>query len=222
MLGDISGKYESNNDVGAVSTGAGDLGGISYGAHQFIATVANAFANWLVQKGNSYGNMLAQYQAPSSGFSDMWRHIAKIDPEGFLALQHEYTKIKYYDVAEGLLQAENYHLEKHSMAMKECVFSRAVQYGPYYIVELFKEGLERLNPDYLNLSYVDDISFDKAIISSIYDFLTQECDEAYQVSNGLYHSPKDWANGSYDVVKIGLKNRFINEKQDLLNLLRSE
>lgn len=219
MLGDISGKYESENNAGAVSTGTGDLGGVSYGAHQFIASVANAFAQWLVNQGNNYGNMLSQYTAPSAGFSDMWRHIAKIDEQGFLKLQHDYTKLKYYDVAERLLAEENYHLNKHSMAMKECVFSRAVQYSPYNIKELFNTALKRLDASWLNLSYVDDMSFDQAMISSMYDFLVEECDNAYRLSNGLYHSPNDWANGNYDVVKVGLKNRFIKEKQDLLNML---
>lgn len=71
------------------------------------------------------------------------------------------------------------------------------------------------------MSYVDDIRFDKVLISSIYDFLIEECDNAYQLSNVMYHSPKDWANGGYTVVKIGLKNGFLSEKLDLLDLLNN-
>jgi hypothetical protein len=32
-LGDLSASYESNGNPGCVSTGYGDLGGISYGAY---------------------------------------------------------------------------------------------------------------------------------------------------------------------------------------------
>ena len=35
-LGDLSASYESNGNPGCVSTGAGDLGGISYGAYQLL------------------------------------------------------------------------------------------------------------------------------------------------------------------------------------------
>ena len=86
--------------------------------------------------------------------------------------------------------------------------------------ELYTEAVRKIG--YPNLSYVDDKNFDRAMIGAIYDFLADECKNAYQKSNSLYHSPKDWANGSYDVVKIGLLNRFINEKNDALELLTQE
>lgn len=222
MLGDISGKYESGNRPGAVSSGTGDLGGVSYGAHQFIASVANAFVKWLVKQGSPYGERLAQFQAPSSQFSAVWKEIADEDPQGFLMWQHKYTEMQYYVPACRYLEVANYHINKHSEAVKEMVFSRSVQYGAYYIVELFMEALKCWNSEWLNLSYIDDKYFDKGLIEHVYEFLIQECDNAYQVSSGLYHSPHDWANGSYDVVKIGLRNRFINERNDLLELLESE
>ena len=56
------------------------------------------------------------------------------------------------------------------------------------------------------------------MISAIYDFLVEECDQAYN-NGSYYHSPNDWANGSYTVVKVGLRNRFVNEKEDALAML---
>ena len=222
MLGSVSGKYESKNCAGAVSCGLGDLGGVSYGAHQFIASVANDFASWLLKKGHSYGAKLMRYNAPTENFSNVWKQIAKDDNDGFLNLQHEYTKIQYYEPAKKHLKEANFFLDNHSNAMKECVFSRAVQYGASNIVEIFDEGLKKLNITYLNLSYVDDIHFDESMLIAIYGFLIEECDNAYQLNTGLWHSPKDWVNGSYDVVKIGLRNRFINERNDLLAMLEKE
>ena len=40
-LGDLSALYESNGDPGCVSTGYGDLGGISYGAYQLASNTGS-------------------------------------------------------------------------------------------------------------------------------------------------------------------------------------
>ncbi len=220
ILGSISGKYESGNRAEAISTGYGDLGGVSYGSHQFIGSVANNFARWLSETG--YNRELCQYGATTDEFDNIWLQLCDEDYQGFLNKQHEYTKMMYYNRAVELLEKQHYSAEKHSLAMKECIFSRAVQYGAGNVVELFEEALKRLSPAYLNLSYVDDEHFDEGMIEAIYNFLIEECDNAYQLDSGIWHSPKDWCNGSYDVVKIGLKNRFESEKKDLLNLLGGE
>ena len=52
----------------------------------------------------------------------------------------------------------------------------------------------------------------------IYDFLVQECDEA-DFNGTCMHSPKDWCNGSSRVID-GLRNRFVHEKEDALELLQ--
>jgi hypothetical protein len=100
--------------------------------------------------------------------------------------------------------------------MKAVLCSRSVQYGSGNMVEQFTVACERLG--YPNLSYVDDAVFDSKMISSIYDFLVEECDNASN-NGSYYHSPNDWANGSYTVVKVGLRNRFVNEKEDALSML---
>ncbi len=219
MLGDISGKYESGNRAGAVSSGAGDLGGVSYGAHQFIASVADAFVEWLWGRHKVYAEMLGRYRAGTEAFSDMWQQIARMDHDGFLTLQHEYTQKMYYDPAVVLLRRHNYDVEKHSDAVKEMVFSRAVQYGPDWMPELFTEGMKFKQPDYLNLSYIDHERFDTMLIEGVHEFLERCCDIATYRGNGIWRDPDEWTCGSEDVVKVGLKNRFINEKADLLAML---
>jgi hypothetical protein len=219
MLGDISGKYESGNRAGAVSAGIGDLGGVSYGAHQFIAPVADNFTGWLKEKGHPYGGRLGLHKAGTPEFSAVWREIAAEDSTSFLSQQHEYTKIQYYDKAVELLAKENFHADNHSTAVREMIFSRAVQYGAAWIPELFVQGMKFAHPSYLNLSYIDAGKFDEELISGVYDFLIDCCDRA--IYNGsIYFDPERWTCGSYDVVKIGLRNRFFNEKKDLLELLR--
>lgn len=220
-------KYEAGGNPATVSTGSGDLGGISYGSYQFSSEsgIVEDFVNWLCNYKEdcyaNYGRVLKNaYPVNSTKFINEWKSIGTIDRQGFQKLQDEYAGDKYYNAGYWALKNHDYDMEKHSEAMKAVLFSRSIQYGAGNMYELYTEAVRLMG--YPNLSYVDHKAFDKRMIECIYDFLIQECDNAYQLSNGNYHSPKDWCNGSYTVVKVGLRNRFINEKQDALNLLSSE
>jgi hypothetical protein len=103
------------------------------------------------------------------------------------------------------------------------IFSRAVQYGAKWMPELFLKGMRLKNPKYLNLSYIDAEKFDSELIFGVYDFLIGCCAQAsYSSQKGIYHDPEEWTCGSFDVVKNGLKNRFVREKADLLSMLGGE
>ena len=72
-LGDLSAAYESNGNPGCVSTGAGDLGGISYGAYQLASNAGSvdAFIQWVIDYGDyyrDYANSLNQYDVNSDEF----------------------------------------------------------------------------------------------------------------------------------------------------------
>ena len=59
----------------------------------------------------------------------------------------------------------------HSRALRDVVFSAAVQYGPGEVVNLFKEAMQYVpgwEPDW-NLSYVNDIKFDWDLINGAYE-----------------------------------------------------
>lgn len=216
MIGDLSAKYESNGNPGAISTGEGDLGGKSYGCYQLAlrAGAVECFQQWLKETGHTYGQTLGTLQAGSSAFDQLWVDIASVDSENFKQLQYDYISFAYYEPAVELLQGNDFIVEKHMEIMKDVIWSRAVQFGAGNIVELFTEAVIRMG--HPNLSYVDAVAFDGDLITNIYDFLIEECDNAVLNENGLYHSPKDWANGSYDVVKIGLRNRFEQERNEAL------
>ena len=80
-LGDLSAAYESNGNPGCVSTGAGDLGGISYGAYQLASNAGSvdAFIQWGINYGGyytDYANSLNQYDVNSDAFIDQWKSLA--------------------------------------------------------------------------------------------------------------------------------------------------
>ena len=215
-------KYESNGDPACVSSGAGDLGGISYGLYQFSSAVGavEEFVAWLCDYPDpalaNYGNVLAQYEVNSAEFIQQWKELGTIDPGNFGRLQDEYIKEMYYDRAANLLCKENYCVDKHTDALRAVVLSRAIQNGPTGAKDLFKAATAAV--DYPNLSYVDDRYFDKITITAVYDYLIRECDAASLDAEGIWRSPGGFCNGSKGVID-GLRSRFVREKQDALDML---
>ena len=214
-LGDLSAKYESNGNPATVSTGYGDLGGISYGAYQLASAEGSVdeFIEWgLEQRGfyNDYARALYNSGDVNSAlFIDQWKELGAIDPQGFKAMQYDYIKYAYYDRAVERLKRNLFDIDKHSDTLKDVLWSRAVQYGDKYGVDLFIEALQFI-PGYTeewNLSYVDHIRFDYDLIAGIYR--ANSTDE--------WISPKlapDVYEGVYD--------RMRNEKREALDMLIDE
>lgn len=214
-LGDLSALYESNGNPATVSTGAGDLGGISYGCYQLASETGSvdAFLGWGLNQGGFYGDYArALYNSGdvnSEEFIDQWKELGTIDPDGFKNMQHEYIKYAYYDCAVERLKRHLFDMDKHSDTLKDVLWSRAVQYGPKYGVDLFIEALQFI-PGYTeewNLSYIDHIRFDYDLIAGIY----------------RANSTDEWIspNLSPDVYE-GVYDRMRNEKHDALKLLEVE
>lgn len=213
-LGDLSAAYESNGNPGCVSSGAGDLGGISYGAYQLASSVGSvdAFLEWGMNQDGfyaNYANALNQYEVNSDGFIDEWKSLANDDYNGFLQMQHDYIKSEYYDKACRYLANEGFHADNHSDALKDVIWSRAVQYGPGNVVDLFNKAL-RYVPGYTNewnLSWVDALRFD-------YDLIV-----------GVYESNKtsEWISDALsEDVREGVYNRMEEEKQEALAMFTKE
>lgn len=215
-------KYESNGDPACVSSGEGDLGGISYGLYQLASNVGSVdeFLAWLcdypVPELANYGKVLSSLKVNSEAFIQQWKDIGTIDPGNFGMLQDAYIMERYYGQASRLLCRENFCADKHTIAMRATILSRAVQNGASGCVEVFKATCERMG--YPNLSYVDDPYFDNELIAAVYDLLIAECDSASDRGDGICQSTHGFCNGSAGVI-AGLKNRFIREKADALGML---
>lgn len=171
MLGSLSSVYESNDDWGAISTGVDDYGGKSYGAYQLASNpgTVRRYINWLHREGYWFADSLDQYEIGSEGFDGAWSWLA--DPvngnlDDFAKSQHDFIKYSHYDPAIEDLAANGFHIENHSEVMKDVVWSRAVQYGPGLIVEMFEDAVQAVGYPYL--SYVDAESFDERMIRAIY------------------------------------------------------
>lgn len=209
MLGDLSKKYESNGDPGAISKGYGDAGGKSYGMYQFASNmgVVDKYIAWLRDNGYWFADKLAEYPIGSIAFDDTWTYLANSgNRDDFAKSQHDFTKAMYYDKACKLLYDCGYIVSRHSKVMKDVVWSRAVQYGPYQVPEMYNEACNIVLGGEFNLSYVDHISFDERMIKAIY---LDVC------------STPAWTNGS-PALREGLYSRFENECADALKMLHEE
>ncbi len=144
LLGSLSAKYESNGDPASISAGK-DTGGVSYGAYQFSSNngVPLAFANWCITSGEGVHTgqrLIDAYKLDSKidgkdtygeNFNRVWKAIAVEDAQGFLVLQHNYTKACYYDVMVSKLEnrVSGFDVDNYTIAFKNVIWSRAVQQG---------------------------------------------------------------------------------------------
>lgn len=178
MLGDLSAKYESNGDAGCISDGWGDPGGKSYGAYQLSSNAGSLqeFLQWLDTSPYSWlGMELSGFEPTSAAFDDVWKGLARKYPADFFRAQHDYIKYAYYDPAVYNLAEIGWHIENHTAVMKDVVWSRAVQYGPGQIAEMWTLACQRMWNEvagdyagYPNVTYIDAARFDYDLIASIY------------------------------------------------------
>ncbi|MCB2293592.1 SH3 domain-containing protein [Clostridium algoriphilum] len=176
-LGFISSKNEStisdanNNpisvrDPGTISNNAGDVGGKSYGQYQLSSSVGalDNFITWL--KTNSDGidfynklnnAKIADGNKFNTNFDLAWKAIATDNFNEFFEFQRKFVKIEYYDTAVSILKINNsFDISTKSFALKEVLWSTAVQYGvqgngttTFGAVDIFREAGLTLQEDEL-------------------------------------------------------------------------
>lgn len=212
-LGSLSAKYESNGNPGTISTGEGDRGGKSYGTYQLASAVGSVrqFLNWMKNSDDplkrQYGTALDRFPIASANFDALWREIARVDGDTFAQHQHDFIKATYYDVAVEKLREVYFNIEKHSKTMQDVVWSRVVQYGVGNIVEMFEDAkpyiAEYIKGEVPNLSYVDAVAFDFAIIAGVYDVCMT----------------REWNNST---LRDNLNERFRTEKEQATLMLKKE
>lgn len=212
-LGFISSRYESTifsgnipisvRNPGTISNNAGDSGGKSYGMYQLSSKIGSVdlFLTWLkadpvgkpfydtlsaakIADGNIYG----------TSFDKEWGAIASKNFSDFFELQRRFVKINYFDKAAILLKTRfNFDISTKSFALKEALWSTAVQYG--------FDGNGTTTIGALDLFYNAGLNNpEDVLITNIYNLKIKH---AELVNNIL------------------LKNRALDEKFDILNIYNS-
>ena len=157
MLGELSARYESNGSPGSVAEVAGDAGGKSYGKYMLASNADSpkSFFEWCQGSSNAYyrgiGETLSQayyYGAPGYGsrFDDAWARLGEENADGFGRAQRDFIRSQYYDVCLDALaeQVGAFDISDYSIALRNVIWSRAVQHGAYGAAKVCQRAFEAM------------------------------------------------------------------------------
>ena len=204
-LGILSAKYETGGrGPGTVSSGAGDPGGVSYGSYQ-MATKTGTAKRFVTQSDFPW---LQDFQSLTPGtpdFSACWKRIAAAQTDDFQKCQHEYIKRTHYDLLVAkILGDDSVDINTRTSTLMNVVWSTAVQHGP---------GTPIVHRACVTLSCKpSDPGYDEQLIRAIY----AERGRKKPDGNLAYFGK------SSPSVQAGVANRFKNELQDALSMLKKE
>lgn len=200
-LGKLSEKYESGNRGPAtVSTGKGDPGGVSYGTYQLASKVGRA--DEFVKR--YYPEEFKGLKGGTDEFTKKWEELAEKDPKGLRANEHAFIKETHYDPqVKKLEKSLQLDVSKRSAALRDVVWSVAVQHGPG--TDVIVVAVEPL----LKGAKLDDVT-DEAMIRAIY------AERGRKDKDGKLVRFKRVG----DNLIPGLTRRFENELKDALEMLK--
>ena len=130
-LGKLSAKFETGGrGCGTVSGGVGDPGGVSYGSYQLASKLGRP-EQFLAAEGKKWAAEFGAAKSGTPAFSATWKAIAAREPAAFQEAQHAYIKRTHYDVQIAKILAETgQNLDSRSSAVRNAIWSTAVQHGP--------------------------------------------------------------------------------------------
>ncbi|MBD5607471.1 MAG: hypothetical protein HDQ93_01295 [Desulfovibrio sp.] len=202
-LGKLSAKFESGSD-GIAAIGYDSTGGTSYGKYQIASKVGSmkSFLAFLDNEAPDLASRLRQAGPANTGsrrggMPGEWRAIAKEQPERFEQLQEAYIHESHYKPALSAI-AENTGIDTSNLsaAMREVIWSTAVQHGPAGAARIFAKA------DSMSGKARSD-SYEKKLIANVYN-----------VRAGQFGS-------STPQVREAVRNRFREERQLALNMLKN-
>lgn len=199
-LGTLSEKYESNGNPGAISSGVGDPGGVSYGTYQLTTGNVQRFLN--STEGSRWASEFHGLVPGSKEFSAKWMEIAQREGDAFGDAQHAYIKSTHYEpMVKNLETTIGLDATHRSATLQDVIWSTSVQHGPASNViqnALAGKDISRMT--------------DKEIIISIYS------ERGKADSNGILVY---FSHNSLTVQK-SVANRLKKELQEALDMLDIE
>lgn len=201
QLGVLSRLYESKGSPAAI--GYDTNGGWSFGTYQLSSKQGSLeeFLAFVAQRSPDQANTLVQaggHQAGLNGeerFKSAWKDLAR-DPD-FAVAQHEFIKRAHYEPLSLKLPQIGLNVPTRSKALKDVVWSVAVQHGVGGGFKLFKSALAALGQA--------DLDRDEQVIKALYAERSR--------LDVHFISTTDPA------VKTSLLKRFANERSDALSML---
>lgn len=200
-IGKLSARFESGGD-GIAAIGYDSTGGTSYGKYQIASRVGSMknFLSFLDKEAPDISKRLrsagpANTGSRRGGMPNEWRAIAKEQPERFEKLQEAFIHESHYKPALNAIEkSTGIDSASLSPAMREVIWSTAVQHGPAGATRIFTRA------DSLS-GKASDASYERKLINNVYNLRA-----------GQFGS-------STRQVREAVQNRFRQEKQLALNML---
>lgn len=200
-IGKLSARFESGGD-GIAAIGYDSTGGTSYGKYQIASRVGSmkSFLAYLDNEAPDLSKRLrsagpANTGSRRGGMPNEWRAIAKEQPERFEKLQEGFIHESHYKPALSAIEkSTGLTASSISPAMREVIWSTAVQHGPAGATRIFTRA------DSLS-GKASDASYERKLINNVYNLRA-----------GQFGS-------STPQVREAVQNRFRQEKQLALNML---
>jgi hypothetical protein len=148
-LGKLSALFESGSE-GVSAIGYDRVGGTSYGKYQIASNTGSMgeFVRFLEQKAPALAEEFKKAGPANTGsrggrMPEVWRAAASRDPEAFESLQHEFIQSRFYAPAADKLRESGVDEGRFSQALREVLFSTAVQHGPSGAARIVRNALNQ-------------------------------------------------------------------------------
>ena len=199
-IGEHVRQYESGKaGSGAVSSGKGDPGGVSYGTYQLSSKTGDAkkFISWSA-KHNGAGKEFKGLKPGTSAFNQKWKEVNKRNPASWGKEQYDFIYQTHYKPQVEFLKKRGIDVNKLGKAEKEAVWSAAIQYGSH--TNIIAKAFE--GRDIYSMS-------SEQRVNSIYD---------YKWKTRKSYFRRAYSNGSGS----GIENRIRKERMTVLGILQGK
>lgn len=132
-LGELSAKYESNGDPGAIAHTKGDKGGPSYGMYQLAMNTGSLEA---YLRASDFRHQFVGLKPGTPEFDAQWRAVAKIRPNDFAEDQYDYHMGVYYTPVRAACDIWGI---PDTNAINQVIWSASTQHGPGWAKKAFKQ-----------------------------------------------------------------------------------
>ena len=172
--GSLSAQYESNSEIDYI--GYDSRGGTSYGQYQIASKTGTMdyFIRFLDDKAPDIANKLRSAGSADTGgrsgrMPSVWKDVAAADPKRFEALQHEFIRSNNYSpAAKSIVLTTGVDVTRRSYALREVLWSTAVQHGPGGAERIFTQAIEKADAQPASQD------FDKSVIEEVYKIRGQK------------------------------------------------
>lgn len=201
-VGALSARFESGG-AGVAAIGYDRVGGTSYGIYQIASKpgTMDRFLTYLDERAPAWAERLrgageADTGSTRGAMPEAWKAIAAEDPERFGRLQHDFITHQSYAPARAMiLDQTGLDFDNAPSALREVLWSTAVQHGPTGAARIFGKVIDRF------VTSAGEGEFNEKLIEGVYD------------------TRKGQFGSSTDRVRRSVVSRLNEEKQLALNLL---